>query len=62
MWPIMRATRRPRRGLVPAAAKCPSWKSGSDRIACRATSLKAMFSADRFGAAAITIAWRMRSG
>ena len=31
-------------------------------IAWRATSLNAMFCADRFGAAAMTSAWRMRSG
>ena len=62
MWPIMRATRRPRRGTVPAAVKWPSWKSGSVRMAWRATSLNAMFSAERLGAAAMTSAWRMRAG
>ena len=62
MCPIIRATRSPRRGSVPASAKWPSWKSGSVRIACRATSLNAMFSAERFGAAAITSALRMRAG
>jgi hypothetical protein len=40
----------------------PPWKSGSVRMAWRATSLKAMFCAVSFGAAAITSAWRMRSG
>jgi hypothetical protein len=40
----------------------PPWKSGSVMIAWRATSLNAMFCADRFGAAAITSAWRTRCG
>ena len=62
MCPIIRATRSPRRGSVPCAPKCPPWKSGSVMIACRATSLNAMFCADRLGAAAITSACRMRCG
>ena len=58
----MRARRRPPRGLVPCSSKLPSWNSGSVRIAWRATSLNAMFCAERFGAAAITSAWRRRVG
>ena len=62
MCPIIRATRSPRRGFTPWRSNSPSKNSGSVRIACRATSLNAMFSADRFGAAAITSAWPIRAG
>ena len=56
MCAIIRATESPAAGRVPAAAYCPSWKSGSHRIAVRATAEKAMFCADSSEDAATRIA------
>ena len=59
MCPTMRATRKPRTRLTPCSRRSGRRGSrGRSMIAARATSLNAMFCADRFGAAAITSACR----
>jgi len=53
MCAAMRATASPRRGYVPIVWYEPPLHSGSAMIACRPTSLKAMFCAEWRGAVAI---------